>query len=259
MLEWVASPEAWVALATLTLLEIVLGIDNIIFISILSGRLPEEERERTRKTGLLLAMGMRIALLFTLSWIMKLDSKLFGLFGSDISGRDLILILGGLFLLAKSTMEIHHKLEGGHEEKASSKAVTVGAVLVQIALLDIVFSIDSVITAVGMAGDFLMVMILAVVISVVVMLVAVNAIADFVEKHPTFKMLALSFLLLIGFSLVAEGLEVHINKGFLYFAMGFSLFVEFLNLRFRSKQKPVQLHGPKVPPGPGGTATSEAS
>ncbi len=245
MFEWITLPEAWVALATLTALEIVLGIDNIIFISILTGRLPPEHQERARKLGLLLAMGMRIVLLFMLKWVMGLTAELFW----GLSGRDLILIGGGLFLLAKSTMEIHHKLEGDSESQSAGKAASFSSVLVQIALLDMVFSLDSVITAVGMAKH-LPVMILAVVISIIVMLIAVNAIADFVEKHPTFKILALSFLLLIGFSLVAEGFKVHINKGFLYFAMGFSLFVEFLNLRFRKKHKPVHLHGPK-PPAPG--------
>ena len=243
--EWVSSPEAWVALATLTSLEIVLGIDNIIFISILTGRLPEEQRERAREIGLFLAMGMRIALLFMISWIMGLQDPFFSVLGEDISGRDLILIAGGLFLLAKSTMEIHHKLEGQEEARSTGKVASFGAVLAQVALLDIVFSLDSVITAVGMAKH-LPVMILAVVISVIVMLVSVNAIANFVERHPTFKMLALSFLLLIGFSLVADGLGLHIDKGYLYFAMGFSLFVEFLNLRFRKKRKPLRLRGPHV-------------
>jgi predicted tellurium resistance membrane protein TerC len=240
MLDWVSQPESWAALATLTLLETVLGIDNIIFISILAGKLHPDRRSRARRLGLLLAMGTRILLLMSLAWILKLTQPLFSVFGQAVSGRDLILVLGGLFLLAKSTFEIHDNLEGEQHVSGARAAASFSGVLVQIALLDIVFSLDSVITAVGMAND-LAVMVLAVMISIAIMLAFAGAIGAFVERHPTVKMLALSFLLLIGMSLVAEGFDVHMPKGYIYFAMGFSVFVEMLNLRLR-RGPPVKLH-----------------
>jgi predicted tellurium resistance membrane protein TerC len=240
-MEWMATPDAWVALATLTILEIVLGIDNVIFISILAGKLPEHQRSRARTIGLVMAMGTRIVLLFSIAWIVRLTEPLFAVFGHDFSGRDLILLGGGLFLLAKATFEIHDKLEG-HEGSGSTRAgATFAGTIVQIMVLDIVFSLDSVITAVGMADD-LAVMVIAVIVAVGVMLVAAGAVSDFVEKHPTVKILALSFLLLIGMSLVAEGIGHHIPKGYVYFAMGFSVFVETINLRMRSQaSRPVHL------------------
>jgi predicted tellurium resistance membrane protein TerC len=239
-LEWITNPESLIALLTLTLLEIVLGIDNIIFISILSGKLPKEQQNKARLTGLGLAMISRILLLFSIVWIMKLTLPLFAVFDKEISWRDLILIGGGLFLIGKSTFEIHDKLEGdeGHRNTKAVKSFT--NVIVQILLLDIVFSLDSVITAVGMAQE-LIIMVLAVVIAVGVMMVSSKSISDFVEKHPTVKMLALSFLLLIGVSLIAEGFGQHIPKGYIYFAMAFSVFVEMLNLKMKSKAKPVEL------------------
>jgi predicted tellurium resistance membrane protein TerC len=234
--EWISDPNAWIALLTLTALEIVLGIDNVIFISILANKLPEHQRDNARKIGLGLALGTRILLLLSLAWIIRLTEPLFSILGKDISGRDLVLIIGGLFLIGKSTHEIHHKVEGGHEEGGRRVgAVTFSGVLIQIALLDIVFSLDSVITAVGMA-DQIMVMIIAVIISVGIMLVASGPIASYVGKHPTLAMLALSFLLLIGTSLVAEGLHFHIPKGYIYTAMGFSVLVEALNLRAASRK-----------------------
>jgi predicted tellurium resistance membrane protein TerC len=239
-MEWITSPEAWVALTTLTLLEIVLGVDNIIFISILVGRLPEEQRDRARILGLAFAMGTRILLLLVLSWIMRLQATLFTVLGVDISGRDLILIGGGLFLLAKSTLEIHHSLEGEEGHAGSVQRATFTSVIVQIAIIDIVFSLDSVITAVGMADD-LAVMIIAVMIAVGVMMFAAGAIGRFVDNHPTIKMLALSFLVLIGVALIAEGIEVHIPKGYIYFAMAFSVLVEMLNIRIRRSREPLQL------------------
>ena len=239
-MEWITSPEAWVALTTLTFLEIVLGVDNIIFISILVGRLPEEQRQRGRVLGLALAMGTRILLLLVLTWIMKLQATLFSVLNVDISGRDLILIGGGLFLLAKATLEIHDSLEGEeHEGGAPKKRVSFWSVIIQIGLIDIVFSLDSVITAVGMA-DHLAVMIIAIVIAVGVMMFAAGAIGRFVDNHPTIKMLALSFLVLIGVALISEGIDVHIPKGYIYFAMAFSVIVEMLNLRIR-RGRPVQL------------------
>src|SRR5688572_208729 len=234
------SPEILIALATLTFLEIVLGVDNIIFISILSGKLPPAQQPRARRLGLLLAMGTRILLLFSLAWVIKLTAPLFTVVGQEISGRDLILILGGLFLLGKSTHEIHDRLEGEEGHSSAKAASSFASVLIQIALLDIVFSLDSVITAVGMV-DQVSVMITAVVISVVIMMVAAEPISAFVHRHPTVKMLALSFLLLIGMSLVAEGFDHHIPKGYVYFAMGFSVFVEALNLKMRKKTEPVHL------------------
>ena len=246
MFDWLLDPSAWMALATLTLLEIVLGIDNIIFISILVGKLPPEQRQRARVLGLGGAMVTRILLLLSLAWVMRLTHPLFSLFDEAVSGRDIILIVGGLFLLAKSTHEIHGSLEGSEsgDESASGKVVHHGfmATLVQIAILDIIFSLDSVITAVGMASH-VPVMILAIVIAVGVMMFAAKAIGDFVDNHPTIKMLALSFLILVGVALIAEGFDLHIPKGYIYFAMAFSLAVEMLNIRLRkSSQKALKLH-----------------
>ncbi len=241
-MEWLTDPEIWIAFLTLTTLEIVLGIDNLVFISILAGKLPKEQQHRASRIGLGLAMFMRIALLFSISWIFGLEETLFTVLGLGISGHDLILIVGGLFLIGKSTTEIHNKLEGeeGHGE-AKLQTITMQSVVTQIILLDIVFSLDSVITAVGLV-DRIEVMIAAVVIAVGVMFFAVDAINDFVNRHPTVKMLALAFLLLIGFSLVVEGIHQHIPKGYIYFAMGFSVLVEFLNLRLKARQaEPVQL------------------
>lgn len=244
-MEWIASPDAWIALLTLTVLEIVLGIDNIIFISILSGKLPESQQQRARTVGLLAALVMRVLLLLSIAWIMGLTRPLFELLGLEFSGRDLILFGGGLFLLGKATTEIHDKLEGEVASEGVRKAVSFGSVILQITLLDVVFSLDSVITAVGMA-DHLGVMITAVVLAIGVMLLAAEAISGFVERHPTVKMLALGFLLLIGTSLVAEALGLHIPKGYIYFAMGFSVFIEMLNLRLRKKraERPVKLRAP---------------
>ena len=242
---WTSSAEGWIALATLTVLEIVLGIDNIVFISILAGKLRVEERARARRIGLSLAMFIRIALLWSITWVMQLTTPWFVVVGTEISGRDLILLIGGLFLIGKSTHEIHDKLEGEEGDGSERVAASFVGIIIQILLLDIVFSLDSVITAVGMADD-LAVMVLAVVIAVGVMLMSAGAISEFVDRHPTVKMLALSFLLLIGVSLMGEGLDQHIPKGYIYFAMGFSIFVEMINLRVRarSKSKPVHLHQP---------------
>ena len=239
-MSWITSPEAWLGLLTLTVLEIVLGIDNIIFISILAGKLPAHQQARARRVGLIGAMLTRIALLAALAWIIRLTAPLFSLLGHAFSGRDLILIAGGLFLLAKSTREIHDGLEGdaGHANPAGKAGF--GAVVAQIMVLDIVFSLDSVITAVGMARH-LPVMIAAVVLAVGVMMFAAAPISRFVHRHPTVKMLALSFLLMIGLSLIADGLGQHIAKGYIYFAMGFSVFVELLNIRVRARSAPVAL------------------
>lgn len=240
-MEWLLEPQYLIALLTLTVLEIVLGIDNIIFISILAGKLPVEQRKKARIIGLALAMITRIALLFSLTLIMRLTNPLFTLFGQIISWRDIILIVGGLFLLAKSTHEIHDKLEGVEGESSSKTFPSFKGVLIQIMLLDIVFSLDSVITAVGMV-DKLTVMVVAVIIAVIFMMWFSGKISDFVENHPTIKMLALSFLLLIGVTLIAEGFDQHIPKGYIYFAMAFSIFVEMLNLKMRGKHsKPVEL------------------
>jgi predicted tellurium resistance membrane protein TerC len=241
-MSWITSPEAWLGLLTLTLLEIVLGIDNIIFISILAGKLPAEQQMRARRVGLLGAMVTRIALLAVLAWIIRLTAPLFSLLGHDFSGRDLILIAGGLFLLTKSTREIHEALEGDFGRDNPKGRASFAAVVGQIMVLDIVFSLDSVITAVGMARH-LPVMIMAVVFAVGVMMFAAAPISDFVHRHPTVKMLALSFLLIIGLSLLADGLGQHIHKGYIYFAMGFSVFVEALNLRVRARvrSRPVEL------------------
>ena len=245
MFDWLADPSAWVALATLTVLEIVLGVDNIIFISILAGKLPSEQQSRARRVGLLLAMITRIMLLFSIAWIIKLTAPWFTLFGHAFSGRDLILLIGGLFLIAKATHEIHDKLEGEEGHGSARAAASFMSVIIQIMLLDVVFSLDSVITAVGMADD-LGVMVTAVVVAVGVMMLSASAIADFVDRHPTVKILALSFLILIGVSLTGEGFGHHIPKGYIYFAMAFSVLVEMINLRVRSKGKPVHLHQPYV-------------
>lgn len=248
-MDWLTSPEAWIALLTLTVLEIVLGIDNVIFISILASKLPQEKQARARRLGLALAMLMRIALLFSITLITRLTAPLFTVLGEEISGRDLVLILGGLFLLAKSTREIHERLEGEDGEASVKVRPSLASVLIQIMLLDIVFSLDSVITAVGMAED-LGVMITAVVIAVGFMMVFARPVSEFVERHPTIKMLALSFLLLIGLALVADGLNQHIPKGYIYFAMAFSVGVELLNLRMRrGKKEAVKLRHPYVEPG----------
>lgn len=244
MIELLSDPSLWLALFTLTALEIVLGIDNIIFISILSSRLPKTKQKKARQIGLVLAMGTRILLLFSLSFIMKLTTPLFTILEHTISGRDIILILGGLFLIAKSTTEIHHKLEGetsvGDDSK---KQISFAQVIFQILILDVVFSLDSVITAVGMT-DKLGVMVTAVILSVGFMLLSSGSISDFVDRHPTIKILALSFLILIGVALLGEGLELHIPKGYIYFAMCFSVIVEFLNMKLRTKSdKPIALRG----------------
>lgn len=238
-MDFLTNPDIWLALVTLTVLEIVLGIDNIVFISILTGKLPEDQQPRGRTVGLSLAMVMRILLLLSISWVIGLTEPIFEVFEIEISGRSIILLVGGLFLLAKATFEIHEKLEGeeAHAEGGPVATVTFASVITQIVLLDLVFSLDSVITAVGMA-DEIGVMIAAVVIAIGVMLVSAKAISDFVNRHPTVKMLALSFLLLIGMSLVAEAFEVEIPKGYIYFAMGFSVLVESLNLRMRAKRPP---------------------
>ncbi len=245
-MEWIADPNAWVALATLIALEVVLGIDNIIFISILVGRLPESQRQRARTIGLSLALVMRILLLLSIAWIMKLTAPLFTVLGQAISGRDLILIVGGLFLLWKSVHEIHNSLEGpeGAAESAGAARASFGSVLVQIALIDLVFSLDSVITAVGLV-DEVSIMIIAVLFSVGVMMVGARPIGEFVERHPTIKMLALSFLVVVGVVLVAEGFDTKIPKGYIYFAMTFSIVVEMLNIRLRRRAgAPVKLHKP---------------
>lgn len=233
-MEWISDPAIWTALVTLTMLEIVLGIDNIIFISILTGKLPANQQEKGRIVGLVAAMVMRIILLFFASWIVSLTEPLFTVFDRSFSGKDLILLAGGLFLIAKATMELHDKLEGEEHGKEVKGAVTFGSVIFQILLLDMVFSIDSVITAVGMT-DHLPVMIAAVMISIGVMIASANSIAGFVEKHPTIKILALSFLILIGTTLVAEGFHVHVPKGYIYFAMAFSVMIEMINMRIRGK------------------------
>ena len=241
MFEWLADPSAWVALGTLTVLEIVLGVDNIIFISILAGKLPADQQAKARRVGLLLAMVTRILLLFSIAWIIRLTAPWFTVWGHAFSGRDLILLGGGLFLIAKATHEIHDKLEGEEGHGSARVAASFMSVIIQIMLLDIVFSLDSVITAVGMADD-LGVMVTAVVIAVGVMMLSAGAISGFVERHPTVKVLALSFLILIGVSLTAESFHQEIPKGYIYFAMAFSVMVEMLNLRMRKQGKPVHLH-----------------
>tara|TARA_R110002111_G_scaffold11001_1_gene34602 strand:- start:565 stop:1305 length:741 start_codon:yes stop_codon:yes gene_type:complete len=244
-MDWLTDPQAWISLLTLTGLEIVLGIDNVIFISILASKLPVSQQSKARKVGLMLALVTRLLLLASIAWMAKLTTPLFSLIGHGVSGRDLILIIGGLFLLVKSTMEIHEKLEG-HDGRDNPTRATAkfGKVIVQIMLLDIVFSLDSVITAVGMA-QHLAIMVIAVILAMGVMLLSADAISDFVNKHPTLKILALSFLLLIGVTLIAEGTGMHIPKGYIYFAMAFSFGVEMLNMKLRGrKTKPVALHQP---------------
>ena len=241
-MELLSNPQMWIAFATLFALELVLGIDNIIFISILAAKLPKEQQSKARVVGLGLAVGTRILLLMSLSWIIGLTAPLFTVFAHEISGRDLILLLGGLFLIVKSTMEIHHKLEGVEGSQSSGVAASFNAVIFQILLLDIVFSLDSVITAVGMVSE-ISVMVAAVIASTLVMMFSAKAISDFVDSHPSLKVLALSFLLMIGFTLIVESLEVHIPKGYVYFAMAFSIGVEMLNIRMRKKSTatPVKL------------------
>lgn len=239
---WIAQPEAWIALLTLLALELVLGVDNVVFISILAGRLPAHQQQRARSTGISLAVISRILLLLSISWVIGLTEPLFSILAQEISGRDLILLAGGLFLLGKATLEIHHKLEGVEGQRSTKVAAGFTGIIVQILLLDIVFSLDSVITAVGMV-DEVAIMIIAVILAAGVMIWTAKPIGEFVEQHPTIKILALSFLLLIGFTLVVEGLHQHIPKGYIYFAMGFSVFVEMLNLRMRDKLEgaPVKL------------------
>ena len=241
-MEWLADPQIWIAFLTLTALELVLGIDNIVFISILSGKLPAQQQSKARYIGLALALVMRVILLFSLTWVIGLTAPLFAVFGQEISGRDLVLLIGGLFLLAKSTHEIHGSLEGEEGHKSAKIYPSLVSVLIQITLLDMVFSLDSVITAVGMVNN-LWIMIAAVVVSIVFMMGFAGSIGAFVQKHPTIKMLALAFLILIGVTLIAEGLDQHISKGYIYFAMAFSILVEILNMRLRRvKTEPVHLH-----------------
>jgi predicted tellurium resistance membrane protein TerC len=241
-MDWLSNPQAWIALVTLTALEIVLGIDNIIFISVLVSRLPHKKRNKARVLGLGLAMLTRIALLLSITWVMKLTAPLFTVYAEEISGRDMILIVGGLFLLWKSTLEIHKSLEGEGEARAAKAAAGFAAILAQIAVLDIIFSLDSVITAVGLAND-VEVMIVAIVLAVIVMMLSSRGIGEFVDKHPTIKILALSFLVVIGVTLFAEGFDFHVPKGYIYFAMAFSVTVEMLNLKMRRKAaRPVKLH-----------------
>lgn len=243
-MEFLTDPNLWIAFATLTVLELVLGIDNVIFISILSGKLPAEQQPKARFIGLSMALVMRVLLLLSLSWVMTLTEPLFAVFGQEVSGRDLILLIGGLFLIAKSTHEIHGSLEGVDAKEVKKVYSGFASVIVQITLLDIVFSLDSVITAVGMVNN-IYIMIAAVVISIIAMMLFAGPIGTFVEKRPTIKMLALSFLLLIGFTLIAEGLHQHIPKGYIYFAMAFSVLVEILNMKLRKKSaEPVHLHKP---------------
>ncbi len=244
MFDWVTNAESWIALGTLIAIEIVLGIDNIVFISILAGRLPEEQRNRGRQLGIALAMVSRLAMLFGIAWIITLENPLFAVFDNEISGREIILIAGGLFLLGKATQEIHTKLTKFETPKTTKKNATFFGVLIQIALLDLVFSLDSVITAVGLV-DHLSIMVIAIVISVGVMLVTSKWITAFLEKNPTIKILALSFLLMIGFTLIVEGLGINIPKGYIYFAMAFSILVEVLNMRFRRKKEKVKSKGEK--------------
>ena len=252
-MDWLNEPAAWVGLLTLVALEIVLGVDNVVFISIISGKLPEEMQARARRLGIAAAVVSRILLLLSLSWVIRLTSPLFTVFDQEISGRDLILILGGLFLLAKATHEIHQKLEGEEGVVSRRGGPSFASVIIQIMLLDIIFSLDSVITAVGMV-EHVAVMVIAVLIAAGVMTVFAGTISTFVHRHPTLKMLALSFLLLIGLTLIAEGFEQHISKGYVYFAMGFSLLVEMLNLRVRRQaEHPVELREPYIEPvGPAG-------
>jgi predicted tellurium resistance membrane protein TerC len=248
-MDWLGDPQAWIGFVTLAVLEIVLGIDNLIFISILVGKLPARDQPVARRFGLGLAMMGRIGLLLSLSWVVRLTRPLFTVVGQDISGRDLVLIVGGLFLLAKSTHEIHDRLEGEEGHASARVAPSFTSVLIQVMLLDLVFSLDSVITAVGMV-DRISVMVAAVVTAVAVMMVFAGKVSDFIHRHPSVKMLALSFLLMIGVMLIAEGFDQHIPKGYVYFSMAFSVFVEALNIRMRRKAVPVHLHEPYVQPGP---------
>lgn len=240
-MQWLTDPETWLAFITLAALEIVLGVDNVIFISILAGKLPIYQQKRARRTGIGLAVISRILLLLSLSWIIGLTKPLFTIAGFGVSGRDLVLLMGGLFLIGKATSEIHQKLEGAEEHTAVKGKLTFSGVMIQVLLLDVVFSLDSVITAVGIA-EHVPIMIAAILAAAACMIVLADLIGDFVEQHPTVKMLALSFLLLIGFTLVVESLHQHIPKGYIYFAMGFSIFVEMLNLRLRKVHEPVELH-----------------
>jgi predicted tellurium resistance membrane protein TerC len=254
---WITQPATWIAFLTLVALELVLGVDNVIFISILAGKLPQDQQQRARTTGIALAVITRILLLFSISWIIGLTEPFFSVAGFNISGRDLVLIVGGLFLIWKSVHEIHQKLEGTEGHATAKVAAAFWSVIVQIMLLDIVFSLDSVITAVGMV-DHIEIMVAAVIIAALVMVFSARPLGDFVERHPTVKMLALSFLLLIGFTLIVEGLHQHIPKGYIYFAMGFSVLVEMLNLRIRGSQ-PVTLHGPHREAVTGSVATAVAN
>jgi predicted tellurium resistance membrane protein TerC len=249
-MEWLTQPQAWIALATLTVPELVLGIDNIVFLTILAGKLPAAQRAKARRIGLALAMLTRIALLLSLAWLIGLTAPWFALFGHEVSGRDVILILGGLFLLAKSTHEIHQKLEGHESELSARAAPSFTSVIVQIILLDVIFSLDSVITAVGMVEQ-VQIMVIAIVIAIGLMMVFARPIGDFVDRHPTVKILALSFLLLIGTALIADGAGMHIPRGYIYFAMGFSVMVELINLRAQKVAgPPVQLHEQFIQPNP---------
>jgi predicted tellurium resistance membrane protein TerC len=245
-MEWISDPQVWIAFVTLFALEIVLGIDNIIFISILADKLPVEQQARARYVGLGLALGIRVVLLFSLSWVIGLTAPLFTVLNQEISGRDLILLLGGLFLLGKATFEIHDNLEGEEGHASARVKASFISVIIQIILLDAVFSLDSVITAIGMV-DQIGIMIAAVVVAIIFMMLFASTVSAFVHRHPTIKMLALSFLLLIGLTLIVEGFDVHIPKGYIYFAMGFSVFVEMLNLRLRRKSSPVPLHDRYAP------------
>jgi len=239
---WISDPQSWIALLTLIALELVLGVDNIIFISILASKLPQEQQHRARRTGIALAVITRILLLISLSWIIGLTEPIFSISKFHISGRDIILLVGGLFLMGKATLEIHQKLEGTEGHSSAKVKANFWSVIIQIMLLDVVFSLDSVITAVGMV-DHLAIMVAAVIIAAGVMIFVADALSNFVEHHPTIKMLALSFLLMIGFTLIVEGLHQHIPKGYIYFAMAFSVFVEMLNLRLRTKERePIKLH-----------------
>jgi predicted tellurium resistance membrane protein TerC len=241
-MDWITNPEIWIAFLTLVALELVLGVDNVIFISILAGKLPQAQQPKARRTGIALAVFSRILLLLSLSWIIGLTEPLFNIFRFEISGRDLILLIGGLFLMGKATSEIHQKLEGEEGHASTKVKATFWSVIAQILILDVVFSLDSVITAVGMVNE-LAVMIAAVIVAAIGMIFSADALSNFVEGHPTVKMLALSFLLMIGFTLIVEGLHQHIPKGYIYFAMGFSVFVEMLNLRLRTQpREPIKLH-----------------
>ncbi len=243
-MEWISDPQIWIAFLTLVALELVLGVDNVIFISILAGKLPQHQQSKARKTGIAMAVISRILLLLSLSWIIGLTTPIFSIFNFHISGRDLVLLIGGLFLMGKATMEIHEKLEGTEGHSSTKVKATFWSVILQVMLLDVVFSLDSVITAVGMV-DEVAVMIAAVIVAAVGMIFSADALSNFVEGHPTVKMLALSFLLMIGFTLIVESLHQHIPKGYIYFAMGFSIFVEMLNLRIRkTEREPIKLHQP---------------